>query len=203
VAIGMLRDDLLGLPGVEHAELDGDPMAPVGIRVRLAKAADAPTVAGEVRRVLAQHGLRPDGDAGEQQPLPTVAGVPSGAPPMGRDEGATAVVTTDRRLFSIAVAESLDGVVVTATGSSREASVRAAGISIPAIDHAVVQAAAEVFGAATLPLVCSVEERDLDGTSVLTLVVEESGQRLVGSAIVGSGRAYAVGRAVWAALSSR
>ena len=45
--------------------------------------------------------------------------------------------------------------------------------------------------------------RDTGGTSVVTVVIDEAGDRLVGSSIVEGGRAYAVGRAVWAALFSR
>jgi len=37
----------------------------------------------------------------------------------------------------------------------------------------------------------------------VTVMVAESGDQLVGSAVVEGGRAYAVGRAAWAALSSR
>jgi hypothetical protein len=37
----------------------------------------------------------------------------------------------------------------------------------------------------------------------VTVVIDEDGDRLVGSSIVEGGRAYAVGRAAWAALSSR
>lgn len=204
MAIGMLREDLLNLPGVEHAELDGDPIAPAGIRVRLSDDVDPSTVADDVRRVLAVHGLRPDIDGEEPQPQTSDADASSNEPLLTDGEHAPdIVVTMSRRLTSIGITEERDGVLVTATGPSGAVSVRAAGVSVPAIDRAVVEAVAEVFGTVTRPLVCSVEERDLDGTSVITLVIEEGGERLVGSAVVRSGRAYAVGRAVWTALSSR
>ena len=204
MAIGMLREELLSLPGVEHAELDGDPIAPAGIRVRLSDDVDPSTVADDVRRVLAAHGLRPDIDGEEPQPQTSDAEASSNEPPLTDGEHAPdIVVTMSRRLSSIGITEERDGVVVTATGPSGAVSVRAAGVSVPAIDQAVVGAVAGVFGTVARPLVCSVEERDLDRTSIITLVIEESGERLVGSAVVRSGRAYAVGRAVWAARSSR
>ena len=41
MAVGMLRDDLLSVPGVESAQLDGDAIAPTGVRVHLAPGVDA------------------------------------------------------------------------------------------------------------------------------------------------------------------
>ncbi len=103
----------------------------------------------------------------------------------------------------MSVSEGRDGVVVTAVGDVMSASVRAAGSSTPAIDQAVVAAVCELASTETVPLVGSVDERDLAGTAVVTVVIEESGERLAGSAVVEAGRSYALGRAVWAALSSR
>jgi len=205
VAIGMLRGDLLSLPGVEHAELDGDPVAPAGIRVRLSQGADASAVAGEVRRVLAHHGLRPEASVTSEAPPPPVDGdEPSIESPFTQEaDGPSVVVIARGGLVSVGITEGSDGVVVTAIGHAGDVSVAAAGLSIPAIEQAIVLAVAELAGTATRPLVCSVDGRDLDGTSVVTVMIEESGERLVGSAIVRSGRAYAVGRAAWAALSSR
>ena len=205
MANGVLRDDLLSLSGVEHAELDGDPSAPAGIRVRVRQGVDASAVAGEVRRVLAQHGLRPENAARvESPPSPDRNEEPSIEPPPA-DAGhvSTAEAVAAVGLLAVGISEGVDGVTVTAAGPAGDVSVRAAGWSIPAIDQAIVVAVAELAGAATAPLICSVDERDLDGTSVVTVVIEESGVREVGSAVVRSGRAYAVGRAVWAALSSR
>ena len=205
MAVGMLSEDLLGLPGVEHAELDGDPIAPAGIRVRLRHGADASTVAGEVRKVLAQHGLRPETATHvESPPLPDRRGDTSIDPRLADGEDASTVEpVADVGLAAVGIVEAPDGVTATAIGPAGDASVRAAGWSTPAIDQAVIFAVAELAGAATRPLVCSVDERVLDGTSIVTIVIEESGVRQVGSAVVRSGRAYAVGRAVWAALSSR
>ncbi|MFV9672264.1 MAG: hypothetical protein ACNYZH_03475, partial [Acidimicrobiia bacterium] len=67
----------------------------------------------------------------------------------------------------------------------------------------VVSAVAQLAGATSTPLIRSVDVRDIGGTSVVTVVIDEAGDRLVGSAIVEGGRAYAVGRAVWTALFTR
>lgn len=190
MAIGLLRDDLLSVPGVESAELDGDAMAPTGVRVHLAPGIDATLVGDEVQRVLMLHGLRSEVGEG------TVVSDPVTPPAV--DEA-----TVGPMLESLGVTEGRDGVVVVAAAGNATVSVRAAGAAGPAFDQAVVSAVSELAGATSVPLVRSVEVRDIGGTSVVTVVIDEAGERLVGSAIVEGGRAYAVGRAVWAALSTR
>ncbi|MCJ7780443.1 MAG: hypothetical protein MUQ27_06415 [Acidimicrobiia bacterium] len=192
MAVGMLRDDLLSLPGVESAQLDGDAMAPTGVRVHLAPGVDAGVVGDEVQRVLSLHGLRSEVGEGVIPPAP--------AP----DEVAVVVQTSVRSaLTSVRVTEGRDGVFVEALADGVTVSVRAARAVGPAFDQAVVSAVAELAGATTSPLVRSVDLRDVGGTSVVTVVIDEAGDALVGSSIMDGGRAYAVGRAVWAAMSSR
>jgi hypothetical protein len=194
VAVGMLRDDLLSLPGVESAQLDGDSMAPTGVRVHLAPGVDAAVVGDEVQRVLSLHGLR--SEVGE--------GATARAPAPVPDEVAVVVQpSVGSALTSVRVTEGRDGVFVEALADGVTVSVRAAGSAGPAFDQAVVSAVAELAGATTSPLVRSVDLRDVGGTSVVTVVIDEAGDALVGSSIVNGGRAYAVGRAVWAAMSSR
>lgn len=53
-----IREELLSVPGVAGAEFDGDPVVPEGVRVRLTPGADADDVGREVKRVLADHGMR-------------------------------------------------------------------------------------------------------------------------------------------------
>ena len=53
-----LREELLAIPGIDGADFDGSVIAPEGVRVRLASGADPYRVGEEVRRVLADHGLR-------------------------------------------------------------------------------------------------------------------------------------------------
>lgn len=214
MAIGMLRDDLLSLPGVESAELEGDPITPSGIRVGLSRGVDPATVGAEVHRVLAQYSLRPDDSSPPTRSTPPAgrAAVPLAPAPSrepGIREATVAAASTDglplqvAGLQSVSVSEGREGVVVTAAGDTASASVRAAGSSTPAIDQAVVAAVCELAATETVPFVRSVDERDLGGTAVVTVVIEEGGDRLVGSAVVEAGRSYALGRAVWAALSSR
>ena len=62
---------------------------------------------------------------------------------------------------------------------------------------------AELHGSASLPMIVSLVEQDIDGTRIVTVMLELGrGSRVVGSAVFDGGRAYAVGRAAWSALSS-
>jgi hypothetical protein len=243
VAAGLLRDDLLSLPGVERADLDGGETNPFGIRVRLAPGADSAVLGEEIRRVLAAHGLRSE-----------VVGVRSGAAPIGahpsaaplRDtrpvvaidempasDGASEHEAADRSepvivideppvpredphqertggrggsptgLDAVAVVEDREGITITASGAGGTASARAATTARPAVDQAVVSAVARLVGVVAVPLIRSIDEREIGDTAVATVVIDEGGERLVGSAVVEGGWAYALGRAAWAAFSSR
>ena len=213
MGVGTLRDDLLSLPGVEQAEIDGDSATPAGVRVRLSPGVDPAAIGEEIRRVLSMHGQRQENDvvsaaeqsaastpreSGVAEPLDDGGGVQRREP-----EGAQPAAPIGEGLEWVSVTEGREGITVTAGAQSAKASGRTAGPSGPAIDQAVVSVVAELVGAASIPLVRSLDERELAGTPVVTIVLEESGRQLVGSAVVAGGRAYAVGRAVWTALSAR
>ena len=213
MGVGTLRDDLLNLPGVEQAEIDGDSVTPAGVRVRLSPGVDPAAIGEDIRRVLSLHGLRQEIDAA---PGPERSDVASSSEPetvelLDSDdelrerepEVPEPPARTDEGLDWVSVTEGRDGIMVTAASRSDEVTVFTAGFSEHAIDQAVVSAVAKLALTASVPLVCSLDERDLAGTFVVTVVLEESGRRLAGSAVVEGGRAYAVGRAVWTALSTR
>ncbi len=225
MATGVLRDELLSLPGVERADLDGAGPSPTGIRVRLGAGVDPILVGEQVRRVLAAHGLRSEVVGGsadvvqlptesaavtidDTDPIPVVSDPPTtaAAPPVHRDDRAPAVseVPSDvgTALDAVAVVEGREGTTITVSGSGGAASVRAASASRPAVDQAVVSAVARLAGGAP-PLIRSIDERDIGDTTVATVVVDAGGERLVGSAVVGGGWSYALGRAAWAAFLSR
>ena len=213
MGVGTLRDDLLNLPGVEQAEIDDGSATPAGVRVRLSPGADPGTIGEEIRRILALHGLHQETNVAPDSTGSAVASSSGSEPEEPREsedaprapepEVPESPLRTGEGLDWVSVAEGRDGVTVTAGGASDEVSAVAAGSSEAAIDQAVVSTVAELAGAASIPLICSLDERDLAGTPVVTVVLEENGQRLVGSAVVEGGRAYAVGRAVWTALSAR
>ena len=81
-----LQDDLLGIPGVEGAEIDGAQDSPQGLRIRITEGADQEAVGGAIRRVLSAHGL------GTDTQLP---GERSQAPTPEVEQGAVAILTTD------------------------------------------------------------------------------------------------------------
>jgi hypothetical protein len=53
-----LQEELLAIPGIDGADFAGGVIAPEGVRVRLAAGADPIRVGEDVRKVLAEHGLR-------------------------------------------------------------------------------------------------------------------------------------------------
>ncbi len=53
-----LQEELLAIPGIDGADFDGGVIAPEGVRVRLSAGADPIRVGEDVRKVLAEHGLR-------------------------------------------------------------------------------------------------------------------------------------------------
>lgn len=81
-----LQDDLLGIPGVEGAEIDGAQDSPQGLRIRITEGADQEAVGGAIRRVLSAHGLGTDTQLpGERSQVPTPEA----------EQGAVAILTTD------------------------------------------------------------------------------------------------------------
>ncbi len=55
-----LQDDLMRIPGVEGAEVEGSGDKPAGLRIRIAEGADQHAVGSAIRRVLTEHGLGTD-----------------------------------------------------------------------------------------------------------------------------------------------
>ena len=206
-----LREELLAVPGIAGAEVESD-QGVAGVRVQLAVGANPDEVGAAVRRILAQHGMRPattePGESGEDGPPP-----PPGAPgsvvsfPL---VGEHAVLQEDAdpasavdRLESVSVEETPEGIsiAVRSTSGSRAGSMLDDGIA--GIDAAVVAAVAELTETATASLV-DVSEARLGELVVITVLLSlgETDQ-VSGSAIQSGGRAYAVARASWVALTAR
>lgn len=281
-----LRDDLLGIDGVEGAEVQGLPDAPAGLRIRIANGADQEAVGGAIRRVLSAHGLGTDtrlpgesmpaaqseNDGGgialltseavdaeeeeeegetallasesadaededgermvidltddhgqtpepiesvsreplermqasvtpgswEQSDEPLVAPVQKRAarlPSRGTDQVLT-------RIDSVSVEEGLSGVLVTVVATDGSETFQVASSSESGVELAVVKAAARMVNAAAPdPVVVEIEDRRIEGVDIVMVVLNIDGKLVTGSAIVVAGRAFALGRATWAALS--
>ncbi len=202
---------MLAVAGISDAAVETRDGKPV-VRVWLDGSRERGDVAADIRERLAGAGLRARS---------SVAPARRGSPPRrsGLGRGLDALIpsaddATPRahlqsltplrdaadpiQLDTVSVVESAAGVVVRAedtAGRSAEAT-SAIGDVAPAVAAAV----AGVLDVAE-PSVASVDTRDVDGESLVTVVVDLSdGTRRVGSAMGGAGFAFTVGRAVWAAL---
>ncbi|MCL1595577.1 MAG: hypothetical protein M3132_14615 [Actinomycetia bacterium] len=328
-----LEEDLLDIPGVEGAEVDGSGSSPAGLRIRIAEGADQRAVGGEIRRVLTKHGLGTDTRLpGEDTPAearsendsdlplvqPNVASVPEQEPEETKsDQTASSVavlapadktdvsspehdsdtnkvidltdaltdkedidtvehsedsepgitdthedavddarepsppaveaspvpgswtssppVTTpsaaviaseeenaepDRsdeivppadqqplvavvaRIDHVAVAEGRDGIVVTVSATDGRTESQPASSTEGGVETAVVMAAARLAQPGIPdPLIIEIEDRRVEGVDIVMIVLDADGTVAAGSAIVGAGRSFALGRATWAALS--
>lgn len=272
-----LRDDLLAIPGVEGAEVDGSQDAPAGLRIRIAEGADQQAVGSAIRRVLSSHGLgtdtrlpgEPTRDAEPQKEPGGVAvltteleqPVPPHEPT--EDEVRAIIDLTDKdhevaepepvaasdgeeqleasepaesemrdlpsfverrspqaepspvetappktsavsiaRLERVIVEEARSGIVVTVGASDGTEISQIASSTEGGVETAVVKAAARlVDSSAPDPIVVNIEDRRVEGVDIVMIVLDVDGELMAGAAIVAAGRAFALGRATWAALA--
>jgi len=201
VAAQSLQEQLLALPGVAEAEVDGDDGALVGVRVRLAAGVDAETVGAEVQRVLAERGVHSRLGAGDESapPPPLFDAVePESAVAAGSSAPSAGPANS---LQSVLVEESSAGLQVSVVGSDGRRVGRSAEVSEEGLVAAVIAAVGMLVGGAE-PRVLSVEWASVAGSRLLTTVLEEpGGRRGAGAALVRASPAYAVARAAWSALS--
>lgn len=286
-----LQDDLLRIPGVEGAEVDGSQDAPAGLRIRIAEGADQEEVGEAIRGVLSSHGLGTDTQLpGEQtsevvaesalvteREQSSVAVMESNdveSSPSEDDEGGAVIDLTDEastivavddsalddssvqpepaemflagesdfvppfveprppaepeevvehsdasqveedqplpisardsiaRIDSVAVVEGRSGIIVTVTASNGTKMSHAASSSEGGVEAAVMKAAASLVDPASPdPIVVEIEDRRVEGVDIVMIVLDLDGELFAGSAVVGAGRAFALGRAAWAALA--
>lgn len=196
VAARSLREQLLALPGVAEAEVDGGDDAPLGVRIRLAPEVDAESVGAEVQRVLAARGVH-SRLAAEEEPPPPLFGPEEGEP--AAPVMATAGLANS--LQSVLVEEGSAGLQVTAVGSDGRRAARGAKVSEEGLVAATIAAVGTLITGAE-PRVLSVEWASVEGSRAVTVVLEAAGgRRGAGAALVRASRAYAVARAAWSALS--
>jgi hypothetical protein len=211
-----LHRDLLAIPGVADASVEGEAAAPTGVRVRLALAADPAAVGSAVQRLLESRGMRSRVAAVDSDtvPAPVLAAAPDSeerpvlvVTPETPDDGAASdpAVRPDAiaGLATLTIEESADAVLVIATSTAGSRFSRRTVI----VDEAGVAAAVVAVVGAMVegrpPRLLAVTHSHADGTEVVTVVLERrDGARVAGAAAVSSGRPYAVARATWAALRS-
>ncbi len=220
-----LRSAILAIPGIVGADFDGDTDVPAGVRVQLATGADASSVSERVRRVLADHGMRPQvGDidskpdesvsvpppppgyekpfAQDQGPHPANEGsspTPELAPPVTPDGSpARAASPSGSRRPNVRVLD-LIGVQETALSTSTVATVdgRTAVRVVDGrgLDVAIAEAVLEAASFEDLTT-RSVQRHTDAGSMVATVLVEDGeGRRAAGSEVGDPASVYSVGRA--------
>lgn len=109
-----LQDDLLGIPGVEGAEIDGAQDSPSGLRIRIAEGTDQEAVGGAIRRVLSSHGLGTDTQLpGERSQTET--------PKV--EQSAVAILTSDDEELASEDEDESGGAVIDLTDKSLEGAI--------------------------------------------------------------------------------
>lgn len=196
----LLQEDLLTVPGIAGAEVDEEG-GHAGVRVQLAEGADAEAVGAAVRQILVEHGMRPtpgeeESDVGPPPP-PGAPGSVVSFPVVGEAR----VVEPDiaEALESVAIEETPVGMSVLVRTSHGARANRTLDASGSGLDEAVVSAVAELVGGGTVASL-GVADADLGGHAVVTVLLRKGDRIVSGSAVQQGGRAYAVARAVWAAL---
>jgi hypothetical protein len=197
-----LPERLRAVPGVAEVELQGPSGAPSLVRLRLEPSADPRAVQEEVQRVLGDSGLRPR-LAPPRARLQPVAPPPPPSPDEEdiEEEGRPAAASLVR-LSSLTLEERTDQVTVTIGGSDGSSTSRTGPATPRGLEQAIIRAVAALAVPGVEPALLSLEESEVGGCRVITAVLEgPEGRPVAGSAVVQGGRAFAVARAVWAALT--
>lgn len=122
---------------------------------------------------------------------------PRSESPSGAEAPRPARVTIDR----VAVEEGRNGILVTVVASDGQSETELARANDDGVGRAVVIAAARLAKpGAPDPVVIEIEERRIEGVDIVMIVLDDNGVVKAGSAVVGAGQAFALGRATWAAM---
>ncbi len=106
------------------------------------------------------------------------------------------------RLASVAVQEGRTGIVVTVSASDGSQVQQAAASTEGGVESAVVRATTRLaMPGAPDATVIEIEDRRIEGVDIVLIVLDVDGVMHAGAAVVGAGRAFALGRATWAALT--
>ena len=101
----------------------------------------------------------------------------------------------------VSVEEGRRGIVVTVVASDGESETEMAHSTEGGVEHAVVLATARLAAPGVpAPVVIDIDDRRIEGTDIVMIVLDNNGEISTGSAVVGAGRAFALGRATWAAM---
>ncbi len=204
-----LRDELMSVPGIAGAEVDND-QGVAGVRVQLAVGADPEEVGAEVRRILSDHGMRPAEEPQEEPvtgppPPPGAPGSVVSFPLVGehaRQQAPAADTSGELLLESVAIEETPDGVAVLVRSVNGANAGSALESGMVELDAAVVAAVGELNGVSGARLANVIEETVGDLLVMTVLVDVGDGNPRAGAVVQQGGRAYAIARAAWSALTS-
>jgi len=106
------------------------------------------------------------------------------------------------RLDKVSVEKGRSGILVTVVSSEGDVQTEFAASSEGGVERAVVLASARLASPSSPdPTVIEIDERRVDGVDIIMIVLDLDGEIAAGSAVVGAGRSFALGRATWAAIS--
>ncbi len=101
----------------------------------------------------------------------------------------------------VSVEEGRSGIVVTVVASDGELETEMAHATEGGVERAVVLATARLAAPGRpAPVVIDIDDRRIEGTDIVMIVLDNDGEITTGSAVVGAGRAFALGRATWSAM---
>ncbi|MDA2979571.1 MAG: hypothetical protein O3B42_07420 [Actinomycetota bacterium] len=106
------------------------------------------------------------------------------------------------RIEKVSVEEGRSGILVSVVSTDGRIQTEFATSSEGGVERAVVVASARIASPGSpTPIVIEIDERRVDGVDIIMIVLDMDGVIAAGSAVVGAGRAFALGRATWAAIS--
>ncbi len=201
--IEKLRDSVRSIPGVASAEVSLGPDREPLVRVWTdgsrpdSDVQSAVEVAVEMSEVDIESGDQP---SFERDPDSTMQdSSPDWVP--GQINAAIEVATPTGRIAKLAIEESVDCVEVRAVDNAGRSGMAVVGDGDDGLSEAIAVAVARLRGV-TEPTSIRVDVRDVDGTDVVTALIDfPSGDRVVGAAIATGGQPFTLGRAIDAALS--
>lgn len=221
-----LEESLLGLAGIEQAHVRVSDDGPAGVRVVLAADADRSMVANAIRELFTSRGLTVAVDEGQAIPAPGENDFPAlprmveqAQPAQNQEEVAPdlgeptheappnpALVAAAPMVGSVQLAVAVsEGPtycdVAVRIGPDRR-SVRRSNSDPTSIREAILDALNEASGRAAIrPTIVSVDQREVAHKTMITVVLESSGQVGVGSALLRGTEFHAFGIAALAALA--
>ncbi len=199
--IEKLRDSVRSIPGVASAEVSLGPDKEPLVRVwtdGTRPDADVQS-AVEVAVATSDPGLESGDRLGRGPEDMTPEASQEWTP--GFVNAAIEVASPTGRIARLAIEESVDCVEVRAVDNAGRSGTAVVGDGDDGLSEAIAVAVARLRGVAE-PTSIRVDVRDVDGTDVVTALIDlPSGDRVVGAAIATGGQPFTLGRAIDAALS--